>query len=377
MNHYIKSIAAKNLHLMEVIQPRLASRFEPTPQRFLPAESSLRNSVSRDVEPINSLDQFAQDCEASNHYAPDSYTKVAARNIVSRSPAAGNPDSPGPEALVDVESTGAARPQRKQDRTIQPISEPKERFSSSGQREGDWQANFETSRQSSLPLKGTSSDRSSILGFSGLVSSPETAPSLETVQKVTGNIGPEYRSSPEEPSPSAHFEEEQTSRKLSYERKSTRRTSEGPRPEKIVPISVPEQNQNLSLKVVSLPVSRIMQREEEIVPMASIEDIEKKRGATGGIRHETVVPIARIKPLTQPVSPGMVAAQPYVKSYFKQELNKILDMAAKPELAAPVQVTIGRIEIRATPTTAIPQRKHAEPSVMSLGDYLKIKRGSL
>jgi hypothetical protein len=377
MNHYIKSIAAKNLHLMEVIQPRLASRFEPTPQRFLPAESSLRKSVSRDVEPINSADQFAQDHEASNHYAPDSYTRVAARNIALRSPAAGNPDSPGPEALVDAESTVAARPQRKQDRTIQPIFAPKERFSSLGQGDGDLQANFETSRQSSLPSAGMISDRSSILGFSGLVSSPETAPALEAVQKVTGNIGLENRSSREEPSPSATSEEEQTSRKLSYERKSTSRTSEGTRPEEIVPISDPEQKQNLSLKAVDLPVIRIMQREEEIVPMASIEDIEKKRGIVGGVRHETVVPIARIKPLSQPVSPGMVAAQPYVKSYFKKERNKILDRAAKPEQAAPVQVTIGRIEIRATPTTAIPQRKHAEPSVMSLEDYLKIKRGSL
>ena len=342
MNHYIKSIAAKNLHLMEVIQPRLASRFEPTSQRFLPDERSLHNSMSRDVEPTNSADQFAQDHDASNHYAPDSYTKVAARNIVVRSSpalAAGNPDSPGPEALVE-----------------------KEPFSSSGQAEGDMQANFETSRQPSLPSEGEgmTSDRSSILGFSGLASSRKTAPAREMVQKVIEKIGLEYQISPEEPSPFAPIEE------------------------KIIPLSIPEgkhvspkQKTDLILKAVDRSAYKIGQRKEEVMPHVSIDKNEQKSGTEHGIRQKSRELIAGTKPSKPSVSPGMVAAQPHVKSYFRSEGNEILDKVAKPETSAPVQVTIGRIEIRATPATATPQRKRADHPVMSLEDYLNIKRGSL
>ena len=64
-------------------------------------------------------------------------------------------------------------------------------------------------------------------------------------------------------------------------------------------------------------------------------------------------------------------------SYFRPKRNEISDKVAKPETSAPVQVTIGRIEIRATPETAKPQRKRADPPVMSLEDYLKNKSGSL
>ncbi len=363
MNHYLKNIAAKNLNLMEVIQPRLASRFEPAPQHILPAQKSLQSSVSRNGEYI-AEDEYAQDNDASNHYALNNHAKVTAKNLVRSRPAlvAGDPDSHGPETLVETESTGAARPQSPQKRSMPPISEKRMPFSSSGQAEGDMQANFETSRQPSLPSEGEgmTSDRSSILRFSGLASSRKTAPAREMVQKAIEKIGLEYQISPEEPSPFAPIEE------------------------KTIPLSIPEgkhvspeQKTDLILKVVDRSASKIGQRKEEVMPHVSIEKNEQKSGTEHGIRQKTGELIAGTKPSKPLVSPGMVAAQPYVKSYFRSEGNGILDMVAKPETSASVQVTIGRIEIRATPATATPQRKRADHPVMSLEDYLKIKRGSL
>ena len=65
--------------------------------------------------------------------------------------------------------------------------------------------------------------------------------------------------------------------------------------------------------------------------------------------------------------------QPRVKSYYEPKRWK-MEKVEKPEAMAPVQVTIGRIEIRATTASAPRQRIRADPPVMSLEDYLKIKR---
>ena len=385
MNHYLKNIAAKNLNLMEVIQPRLASRFEPAPQHILPSQKSLQSSKSRNGEYI-AEDEYAQDNDASNHYSLDNHAKVNAKNSVRSRPAlvAGDPNSQGPETLEETESTGAARPQSSQKRSMPPISEKRMPFSPSGQVDRDMQANFETARQSSPPPEEMTSDRSSVSGSSGLPSSRKTAPAREIVQKAIEKIGMEYQISPEEPSPFAPIEEEQTSRELGNERRPTRRTPRGQRREQIFPLSIPEgkqvsleQKPDLILKAINRSSYRIRQRIEEVLPHASIEKNEQKSGTEHGIRQKTGDPIADIKPLMLSVSPGMVAAQPYVKSYFRSKGNEILDKVEKPETSAPVQVTIGRIEIRATPATTTPQRKRADHSVMSLEDYLKIRRGSL
>ncbi len=377
MNHYLKNIAAKNLNQMEVIQPRLASRFEPAPQRILPAQRSLKSSVSKDGEPTISSDE----------YALDNHARVTARNLVrSRSALADqDPDSPGPETLLVTES-GAVRLQSSQNRNIPPISEKKMPFSPSGQGEGDMQANFETARQTSPPPEEMVSSKSSISGSLGMASSPRTAPARKMVKKAIEKMGLEYRPSPQKPSPFDPIEEEKTSREWESgnELKLTERTSRGPRREKIVPLPIPEgkqvsleQKPDPILKVVDRPASKIRQRKEKIVPIASIEADENKSGAEHSIKQKTGEPIVGTKPMTLSASPGMVTAQPYVKSYFRQEVNKILDKMAKPETTAPVQVTIGRIEIRATPASATPQRKRVDHPVMSLEDYLKIKRGSL
>lgn len=382
MSHYLKNIAAKNLNLTEVIRPRLASRFEPAPKHILPAERSLQGP---DGEPAIALHVYAQDNDASNYNSLDNHAKATAKNLVrSRSALADqDPDSSGPATLAETESNRARRPQSSQKRSMLPIYERKMPFSPSVQSEGDMQANFETARLNFLPPEEITSGHSSISGSFGMASSPGTDNAREMVQKAKEKIGREYQTSPQEPSPFAPIEEDQTTSRLGNEMKSTGRTSRGPRQEQIVSLSIPEGKQvssektDLILKVVDRSISEIRQRKEEVASHGSIEKNEQKIGTERSIRQKTAELIAGLKPLMPLVSPGMVAAQPYVKSYFKQEGNEIPYKVANPENSAPVQVTIGRIEIRATPATATPQRKRADPPVMSLEDYLKIKRGSL
>lgn len=362
MNHYLKNIAAKNLHLMDVIMPRLASRFEPASRHSLPAEWGLQSFVGKDIEPMNAEDRYSHDHndrDPSDHFSPDHYARVAVRNIVRSSPALAvrSPDSSGHESIFETESARAAGLQSQQYRSMPPISETKTSF-----------------RAEEIAF-----DRSSV---SRLASPAETSPAPGTVQKTTKEIELKHRPPLEGSAPTR---EEQIFREPGHKMKSARRrTSERPRPDGNVsllsqeekPVS-PEQESNLSLKSVDRLASGIEPREEEIIPAALIEVNEKKSGAKHDIRHKIIEPIASIKPLMPSISPVMVAAVSNSKSYFGPKRNEISEKVAKPETSASVQVTIGRIEIRAMPATATPQRKRTEPPVMSLEDYLKNKRGSL
>lgn len=177
MNQYLNNIAAKNLHQMEVIQPRLASRFEPTPNYILPAQRSLQSSVSGDDGPLSLSDIFALDQDAPNHYASDRYARVTARKIAGSSPplVAGDPDSYGHETIDETESAKAAGRQSQPNKDLSPISEMKKLFSSSGQSQSEISAiqpsSLETVDPMLSPPAGTTSESSSIYASSGMSSS--------------------------------------------------------------------------------------------------------------------------------------------------------------------------------------------------------------
>jgi hypothetical protein len=81
-------------------------------------------------------------------------------------------------------------------------------------------------------------------------------------------------------------------------------------------------------------------------------------------------------PPTQGVSSPIVAtivARPQVVPYVKPTTPPTMsEPTAAPELAPTIQVTIGRIEVRATPPPApSPQRQRVAPPVMSLDEYLR------
>lgn len=79
-------------------------------------------------------------------------------------------------------------------------------------------------------------------------------------------------------------------------------------------------------------------------------------------------------PAVRPVSAGGVIAQPQVVSAPRREPAQ--PDPVRPEPAPVIQVTIGRIEVRATPPATRPARSaRTTPPVMSLEEYLRGRNG--
>jgi hypothetical protein len=67
-----------------------------------------------------------------------------------------------------------------------------------------------------------------------------------------------------------------------------------------------------------------------------------------------------------------VVVNPYVTRYLNQTALTPAKAVARPEPTSTIQVTIGRVEVRATPPPAKPtSEKHSGPAVMSLDEYLR------
>lgn len=71
---------------------------------------------------------------------------------------------------------------------------------------------------------------------------------------------------------------------------------------------------------------------------------------------------------SSPLAP--IIAQPRVTAYSKPAASAPPQPAAAPQPAPTVHVTIGRIEVRATSPSVPPQGRRAAPPVMSLDEYL-------
>jgi hypothetical protein len=267
--------------------------------------------------------------------------------------------------VVENESMGAARLQSRYSRSKPLISE--------------WKKPFDRS----IPSAGAESGESSKSGSSGLAGFPEAVPPHGVAPKIAERNGLEYRNPLEVPLPRDPVEREQISRELSRHKKAVRGRSEIRQHDEMTPFTpaekgenFPKQKTDLKLKPADPSASRIKQQEGGAVHIASIRENGEEEGAKYD-RLKAVEPIAGIRQSMPSISPAMVAAQARVKRYSGTKCNETTEKAAKPETEASVQVTIGRIEIRASPVAATPQRKRTEPQVMSLEDYLKIKRGSL
>ena len=65
-----------------------------------------------------------------------------------------------------------------------------------------------------------------------------------------------------------------------------------------------------------------------------------------------------------------IIAQPRVTPYAKPAAPALTEPQAMPQPVPTIQVTIGRIEVRATPPPAPPQNRRPAPAVMSLDEYL-------
>jgi hypothetical protein len=79
----------------------------------------------------------------------------------------------------------------------------------------------------------------------------------------------------------------------------------------------------------------------------------------------------------RPATPATVVVQPHVTPAPRAEPAgpALAGRAATPKPAPTIQVTIGRIEVRAVPPPAPPPKQRSAPPVMSLDDYLRQRDG--
>ncbi|MGH7495330.1 MAG: hypothetical protein ACREOO_23465 [bacterium] len=73
--------------------------------------------------------------------------------------------------------------------------------------------------------------------------------------------------------------------------------------------------------------------------------------------------------------PARIVVQPHIASYVEQAMPASPQSLETPKPAPTIQVTIGRIEVRATPPVTQPQRQRSAPQVMSLDEYLRQRAG--
>lgn len=366
---------------MEMIQPRLAAHFEPALHYVLPTRWGLQNTSSWDDGRSDVADQNLQGLDKSNNHTLNLNPRVVARNIVRSIPiiAARERDLSGQDPSAEIGSSRTSRQegrQRRQRNSMQTLSELKEPSIQPGLREGAKPNDFGSARITPQPEE-TPSRRSSIFASSRMASPSDPSPELREVRKAERKAGRERRHEPEKAAPFALVEEEHPSEEpVHLKMLNVRRKLDGLQPEETVLPSIPEEKRLLMKpdpEPVDRPAPRIIRPEAEIVPLGSIRENEN-RGIEDGFGHKNVEPNIGIKSSVPSASSGIIRVQPRVKSYFETKRNEISEKVEKPEAVAPIQVTIGRIEIRATTTSATRQRIRADPPVMSLEDYLKIKR---
>ena len=95
-----------------------------------------------------------------------------------------------------------------------------------------------------------------------------------------------------------------------------------------------------------------------------IETVEKDQPAVG--------PLTALVP--RPVAELLIPSSSKTQSNVIQNEAKPGEMAAGPPEAV-VNVSIGRIEIRATPPTSRPERQRNPPHVMNLDEYVRQRSG--
>jgi len=113
------------------------------------------------------------------------------------------------------------------------------------------------------------------------------------------------------------------------------------------------------------------QRQPTLEP--AIQQIVVERAVSPEEPPPTTAP--RPEPLsvetTRPLTPATVVAQPHVTPYVEPAAPVPAEPAATPGPTPTIQVTIGRVEVQATPPAPTPKNQRPKPPVMSLDEYLR------
>jgi hypothetical protein len=366
MSDYLSNLAARSLNATEVIQPRLRSLFEPSQIASVP---TVGQSINIGLE------------EADRVFTPSKtdfeldFTRESSKSSLNN-PKSDVPFPPssreGTQNLKSVNELhqlpdSLTRMQVDRDRPLSPPSIP-------------FTVQPADTRIEPPPTQPTVT--------------PTTASS--EIQAALPNRTPELQTSPQ--------------RELIIERIIERVASpDKPQaPTLLSPQSSPIQTTEL-LQTVSEPLSKTVPREPDperptLNPVVSRQTIDTGHSSliTSSPKRQShllesvvqrivtervvspVEPLAKVTPHIQPSSSpttipstsATVVVQPQVMPYVEPKASAPTQVTATPEPMPTIQVTIGRIEVRATPPPTPPSQRQREtlprsaPPVMSLDEYL-------
>jgi hypothetical protein len=386
MNH-LRNLAAKNLHQVEVIQPRLASRFEP-----------MHHNNWQNIKHISSMGLDEMRGVSSPSTEPVFYVRDASRaRTISRHVFFSAEREPFGQSVSTEPATSEVFQNRERNHmSLQPIAEAKSPILFPEREVMDISENAhagkaEASQFAHSPI-GTPMAVSSMIPAS---SRQSRSRQKGTVSGIAHDIGDKAWSE-KQLSAEVDFSKngddegygiipEPVVKEKQSEKSKSNQESSGV---KIAPLQSAEELALYSLnQEIAEPTSKQRDIEKtkseqklswkETVPMLSNPDKETRRYPKKDIQlrdHERSSSFELERPH---ISPRMIVVRPFVKNYFEPKKREIEEKITHLDTKPDILVTIGRIEVKAMPLATISQRKQEKPPVISLEDYLKNKPGGL
>jgi hypothetical protein len=319
MNDYLSNLVARSFALGEVVQPRPVSLFEPIPVPSMPAFEDI-GSLETDKESVSESPNY--DTHFHVHDLPEQYS-LSPRSIVN-------------EENESLEARNS------------PLPTPTQKEEQGSPRELQSSQSAPITTSLSNPVPKSHRDRSTTQPLRSLLVTPakDIGPSFEPVIRQGEGEQDALSSGSTETIRGEANEEPVTPPK---ERKSRLGL------EPILPHMV----------VSSIDASSTEMDEGH--PTAETAPPAVERGKRSHPQPPNSSPGALIPPAITPV-----VARPRAKSNEGQPSQNLTGPAGSPEATPTVHVTIGRVEVRATPPPNPPQKvQRNRAPIMSLDEYLR------
>lgn len=370
MSDYLSNLAAKSLNMTDVIQPRLALPFERLP----PNERSVSERAF-DVEPLS--DEPASSDTAIG--APPVSNSAVDRTVAPRVSAGGLRPEPNMshQGTHDLPTTPGQRLEATRPAVSTPIEARPEEV---GHQQPPSQASpgpaLPPPPQVPAPVLQPAAGQARTVKGSGQPN-PERMVSAPALTRKQGGDAPLQRTAGEQPPPVVEpaiqpvmverMAMPEQPRPLASAADIPSRTTEGQRR----PTFEPAIQRTLIKRIVSPaePVATsVSGGETEAVPSRHTSDWERGTAPEPTVPRSERPPVETAPAMTQ--SP--IVAEPHVTHYVEPATRPRAELAAAPEAAPTIRVTIGRVDVRATPPPApTPKVQRPKAPVMSLDEYLR------
>jgi hypothetical protein len=369
MSDYLSNLAAKSLNRTDVVQPRLALPFE----RLHPTDGSV-SGRTLDVEPLS---EERASGDTAIGAPPVSYPAVD-RTVAPRVSAGGS--RPEPDTSHQGTHGLPTTPGQRLDATRLAVPTPTETHQEEiGHRPPPSPPAPSTALaappQVPAPVLQPSAAQAPTAKESAQPN-PERLASARALTREQGRDAPLQRTAGEQPPPVVEpsiqpviveqMAMPEQPRPLTSAADIPSRTTEGQRR----PTIEPAIQRTLIERTVSPaePVATSASSgETETVPSRHKSDWER------GTAPEPRVPRSELPPAeTAPaITQAPIVAEPHVTHYVEPATRPRAELAAAPGAAPTIRVTIGRVEVRATPPPMpTPKVQRPKAPVMSLDDYL-------